>query len=152
MGQDDHQHRGEPAAPDDERAASAMSERVPGRRGRVVVADDEPHLTYLVRIILESAGYDVVEAPNGEVALELVGSAPTQLVVTDRMMPVMNGPAFVARLRADPRTASIPIVMVSANPDRSAAVDAFLDKPFAPDELVRVAEHLTSATDEGISS
>lgn len=119
-------------------------------RGRVVVADDEPHLSFLLRIILEQAGFQVAEAPNGAVALQLVAAASTQLVVTDRMMPVMNGSTLVARLRADPHTASIPIVMVSSNPDPTAAVDAFLTKPFAPDELLRLAERLVDATDKGM--
>lgn len=153
MGRDDPQrHRREHDPPADEDGAAATSRRIPPRRGRVVAADDEPHLSFLVRVVLEGAGFEVVEAPNGEVALELVAAAPTQLVVTDRMMPVMNGTTLVARLRADPRTASIPIMMVSANPDRNAAVDAFLNKPFATDELVRLAEQLTTTTHEGISS
>jgi CheY-like chemotaxis protein len=114
--------------------------------------DDEPHLSFLVQVVLEGAGYLVATAPNGEVALRLVAAASTQLVVTDRMMPVMNGPALVARLRADPRTASIPIVMMSSNPDTGAAVDAFLDKPFEPEELVQLVERLISAIDKGTSS
>lgn len=142
----------EPATSADE-SAPAESVGKPSRSlGRVVVADDEPHLSFLVRVILEKVGYQVVEALNGEVALQLVAEAPTQLVVTDRMMPVMNGPTLVARLRADHRTASIPIVMLSSNPDNSAPVDAFLNKPFAPDELVRLAERLINATDKGITS
>lgn len=144
-----HLRAAEPISSDDSVAAEFDD-----TLGRVVVVDDEPHLSFLLRIVLEKAGYQVIEAANGEVALEHVAEASTQLVVTDRMMPVMNGPTLIARLRANPTTASIPIVMVSSNPDTTVDADAFVNKPFEPDELVRVAERLIEAakTNRGISS
>lgn len=115
----------------------------PSRNVRVVVADDEPDLSFLVRVVLENAGYEVVTARDGVNALEAVAAASTQLVITDLMMPGMNGSVLIARLRLDSATALIPIVMLSSNPDTATDADAFVTKPFDPDELLRVVDRLT---------
>ena len=57
----------------------------------ILVVDDESSMRFLLRMILESAGYEVVEAPHGAAALERAKESPPDLVVTDLMMPVMNG-------------------------------------------------------------
>jgi CheY-like chemotaxis protein len=75
----------------------------------VMVVDDEPDFRYLLRITLERAGYGVVEAAHGEAALEQARRSPPQLVVTDRMMPRMNGGELIEQLRADESTKAIPI-------------------------------------------
>ena len=89
------------------------------------MVDDESSVRFLLRQVIEGAGYEVVEAHNGAVALaRMVGFRP-DLVVTDLMMPVMGGPELIARLRSDPETRSIPIVVVSAQRDiGSHVVDA----------------------------
>jgi len=103
----------------------------------ILIVDDESNMRFLVRIILESEGYEVVEAPHGAAALERAKESRPALVVTDLMMPVMTGRELIERLRADPETASIPIVVVSANSNSVATeADAVLSKPFAPGDLV----------------
>jgi CheY-like chemotaxis protein len=104
---------------------------------KILVVDDESNMRFLIRMTLEDAGYEVIEAPHGAAALERVKESPPDLVVTDLMMPVLNGRDLIERLRADADTAGIPIVAISANPGGIAdAVDAVLGKPFAPDALL----------------
>lgn len=104
---------------------------------KVLVVDDESNMRLMIRMILESAGHEVVEAAHGAAALERVKDSQVDLVVTDLMMPVMTGRELVERLRADPGTASIPIVVVSASSSSVAtAADAVLGKPFEPFELL----------------
>ncbi|MHB8469693.1 MAG: response regulator [Gaiellaceae bacterium] len=111
---------------------------------KILVVDDESNMRFLIRIILESAGYEVVEAAHGAAALERVKESQVDMVVTDLMMPIMSGRELVERLRADPETASIPIVVLSAN-SRSAAAsaDVALGKPFEPFELLEATISLT---------
>jgi len=112
----------------------------------ILVVDDESSMRFLLRMILESAGYEVVEAPHGAAALERAKESPPDLVVTDLMMPVMNGRDLVGRLRADPETARIPILLISANPHADvAAVDAIVGKPFHPEAVVEAARSLAGS-------
>jgi CheY-like chemotaxis protein len=109
----------------------------------VMVVDDEPDIRYLLRITLEQAGYGVVEAAHGEAALALVRRSPPQLVLTDRMMPRMNGGELIERLRADESTKGIPIVIISGTRGKQAGADAMLGKPFDPGELIVLVDRLT---------
>ena len=109
----------------------------------VIVVDDEPDIRYLLRITLEEAGYGVVEAAHGEAALELVRRSPPQLVLTDRMMPRMNGGELIERLRADESTKAIPIVIISGTRGVQGGADAVLGKPLDPDELIVLVDRLT---------
>jgi CheY-like chemotaxis protein len=113
----------------------------------ILVVDDESSMRFLLRMILESAGYEVVEAPHGATALERAKESPPDLVVTDLMMPVMNGRDLVGRLRADPETARIPILLISANPhaDEAAVEDAIVGKPFHPEAVVEAARSLAGS-------
>lgn len=113
---------------------------------KVLVVDDESNMRFLIRMILESAGYEVAEAAHGGHALERVKDSRVDLVVTDLMMPVMTGRELVDRLRADPRTASIPIVVISANSRTVAtAADVVLGKPFEPFALLEAANSLAGS-------
>jgi CheY-like chemotaxis protein len=109
----------------------------------VLVVDDEPDIRYLLRVTLELAGYRVVEAKHGEAALELARRSAPQLVITDQMMPVMNGGELIERLRAEGSTKAIPIVMVSGTRSVQRGADAVLGKPFDPTELIALVDRLT---------
>jgi CheY-like chemotaxis protein len=112
----------------------------------VMVVDDEPDMRHLLRITLELAGYGVVEAAHGEAALEQVRRSPPQIVLTDQMMPRMNGGELIERLRAEETTKAIPIVMLSGTRAAQAgadAADAVLGKPFDPTELIVLVDRLT---------
>ena len=115
-------------------------------RGRVLVCDDAEQIRRLVRVNLEIEGFEVVEAPDGPAAVEILQdrARPLPDVITlDVIMPRRDGWWTVSTIRADPRLAHIPIVMVTASAqdrDRAQAeraeVDEFVTKPFDPYELV----------------
>ena len=109
----------------------------------VMVVDDEPDMRHLLRHTLEGAGYGVVEAAHGEAALEQVRRSRPQLVLTDWMMPRMNGGELIERLRADESTNAIPIVIISSTRGDRSGADAVLAKPFDLDELIAVVDKLT---------
>jgi CheY-like chemotaxis protein len=106
---------------------------------RILIVDDEPDVRYLIRVILESAGHTVTEARHGAAGLTSVESAPPDLVITDVMMPGMNGLEFIERLRSDPNSAAIPILVVSGNSELATAANARLRKPFLAQELLSAA-------------
>jgi CheY-like chemotaxis protein len=109
----------------------------------VMVVDDEPDMRFLLRVTLEDAGYAVVEAAHGVAALEQMHRSHPQLVLTDRMMPRMDGGELIERLRADERTKAIPIVIISSTRGEQGQADAVLAKPFDPGELIVLVDRLT---------
>ena len=107
---------------------------------KVLVVDDETNMRFMMRMILETEGYEVTEAHHGGVALERVKEERPDLVVVDLVMPVMSGHELIDHLRADEETADIPIIVVSAGPTEAVTgVDAVLRKPFELDTLVDAA-------------
>jgi CheY-like chemotaxis protein len=109
---------------------------------RILVVDDEPDQRFLLRRILERAGHEVTEANDGAAALRAVRESAPDLVVTDMMMPVMNGVELIRCLRADPATAHIPILAASGDPHLAGATDAVLAKPYDGHHLLAVADGL----------
>ena len=110
------------------------------------MVDDESNMRFLLRMLLETEGYEVVEAHHGAAALIVVQEETPDLVVTDLMMPVMNGRELVERLRADSATSSIPILVISANRNIDVTdADAALGKPFDIDELLDTVRSLAKA-------
>lgn len=108
------------------------------------MVDDESNMRFLIRMVLETGGFEVAEAHHGAAALERVRDELPDLVVTDLMMPVMNGRELVKRLRADPETAGVPVLVLSANTNVVVAgAEASLRKPFDPDDLLDSARALT---------
>ena len=100
---------------------------------RILVVDDDPSMRFLLRLIFEGAGHEVSEAQHGVAALIKLKDEIPDLVVTDMMMPVMDGGELITHLRSNPRTADLPILALTANPDaREAAAEAdyVLGKPF----------------------
>jgi CheY-like chemotaxis protein len=124
-----------------------MAERSETKRRKVLVVDDEPDMRLLLRMVFEKAGHEVVEAHNGRVALERVHESRPDVLITDRMMPVMTGQELIGRLHADPEDRDIPVVLVSANPEGIEGADAVLAKPYGPDEVLETALTLAEGTD-----
>jgi CheY-like chemotaxis protein len=107
------------------------------------VVDDTANVRALIRVNLELAGVQVSTAVDGQDALDRVRALAPDVITMDVMMPRLDGLAAASRLKSDPDTSTIPIVMVTARAqaaDRragvAAGVDAYLTKPFDPDELV----------------
>ena len=109
---------------------------------RILVVDDEPDLRFLLRRIFERAGHEVTDAGDGAAALRAVRESAPDLVVTDMMMPVMDGPEFIRRLRSEPATAEIPILAVSGDSHLAGAADAVIPKPYQWGHLLEVAGDL----------
>jgi DNA-binding NarL/FixJ family response regulator len=112
---------------------------------RLLVVDDEPNLLVAVGACLRGEGFDVVTARGGAEALVRVAETVPDLIVSDVRMPGMDGYQLARQLRSSPRTALTPVVFLTAKDETSdriegfrAGVDAYLTKPFEPDELVAV--------------
>jgi CheY-like chemotaxis protein len=84
-------------------------------RTKVLVVDDESSIAELLGDLLESAGYRVLLASNGRTALAMARREHPALVLTDQMMPEIDGVEFVRRLRSSPVTSDIPVVLMSSN-------------------------------------
>ena len=109
---------------------------------KILVVDDEPDQRFLLRMILQRAGHEVTEATDGAAALRAVHESPPDLVVTDMMMPVMDGMELIRCLRGDPATAHILILAASGDSHLAAAADAIVPKPYAGHQLLAVADTL----------
>lgn len=121
---------------------------------RILLADDEQMLRMLVRVTVEGAGVEVLEACDGQEAIEIASRERLDLAVLDWMMPRMTGPEAAIALRQDPRTRHLPIVMLSARGQAqdleegaSAGVDAYLIKPFSPLHLLETIEKLLAESE-----
>lgn len=114
----------------------------------ILVVDDDPNMRFLLRLIFESRGYEVIEAQHGVAALIRIKNALPDLVVTDIKMPVMDGGQLIKHLRSHPQTADLPIVAVTANGSAqaiAAEADVVLDKPFHHAALLSAVQSLLSA-------
>jgi CheY-like chemotaxis protein len=120
--------------------------------GPLLVVEDVAHILELLEVTLRFKGYPVVSARNGEEALKLVDTEHPSLIITDILMPKMDGFAFVHHLRTDPRTRDIPVIFLSATyvtpEDKDFAMKLgaarFIEKPIDTEEfLLTIAELLT---------
>jgi two-component system, OmpR family, KDP operon response regulator KdpE len=107
---------------------------------RVLVVDDEPPIRKLLRLGLTTQGYNVIEAPNGKTALDLLREAP-DLIILDLGLPDIEGHELLRTIRA--RNESVPIVVLSSRGDEAGKVQAldfgaddYVTKPFGMDELL----------------
>ena len=114
---------------------------------RILIVDDEPDIRFMMRLIFEGAGYQVTEARNGLAGLKSVRARQPDLVTTDVMMPLMDGLEFIERLRSNPKTAAIPVLVVSGNSELATAANARLRKPFTRRELLHAAALLIREDD-----
>lgn len=111
-------------------------------RKKVLVVDDEPDLVELVAYNLKREGYEVASSADGEEALEKIRTQRFDLVVLDLMLPGIQGLELCRAVKADPRTASLPVIMLTAKSEEADRVtgletgaDDYVAKPFSPREL-----------------
>lgn len=138
-----------PAAPVPPTAASPPPPTVAGKV-KILLVDDQPQNLRLLTDVLEEQGYEVLQALNGTVALQAVSLDQPQLILLDIQMPEMDGYTVCQKLKADPSTANIPVVFVSALDESWDKVKAFsvggvdyITKPFKVVEvLARVQNQL----------
>jgi two-component system, cell cycle response regulator DivK len=113
-------------------------------RKRVLIVDDIPEQRDIYCTLLRFHGYEVMEAENGEEALAVAGTELPDLIVMDVMLPLLDGWSATERLKADPRTADLPVIILTSRafePDQErsalAGADAYLSKPCDPGKLLR---------------
>ncbi|MFD9395442.1 PleD family two-component system response regulator [Streptomyces sp. NPDC060000] len=121
----------------------------------MLVVDDNKVIRQLIRVNLELEGIEVVTASDGVECLDVVHQVQPDLVTLDVVMPRLDGLRTAARLRTDPRTCDLPLVVISACTQHEVeaglevGVDAFLAKPFDPAELISVVRELMERRGEG---
>lgn len=115
---------------------------------QILLVDDDPDFVEAVKVIVESGGYDVQVAYDGQEGLEAVAEQKPDLIVLDVMMPVMNGHEACAKLKADDATREIPIILLTAVADRvttstythrdmlESEAEDYMPKPVEPKELL----------------
>ena len=114
------------------------------KRPIVLVVDDEAPIRHVLRDLLGDEGYQVMEAANGRIALQMAQEHHPDLMLMDVMMPDLDGRQTLRALRAEPAFADIPVVLMSAArelPARSDGAAAFLAKPF---DLQHVLDVITT--------
>ena len=117
----------------------------------ILIAEDELSIATLLRDILEDAGYGVVLARNGQEALNILGTTRPALILTDVMMPILDGFALCRAIQAHPDYQTIPVVVMSAV-SRSLSVDecravGFIRKPFDLENVVAIITNLIGLAD-----
>lgn len=124
--------------------------------GHLLLVDDEPGLREAVQAYLEDSGFEVDVASNAREGLDLARQKLPDLVITDIMMPQVDGYQFLQQLRDDPQFKALPVVFLTARgmtSDRiqgyNAGCDAYLPKPFDPDELVAIITNLLGKQSAG---
>ena len=115
----------------------------------VLVVEDEYGIAKLLEDVLEDEGHRVLSATNGRQALERVAAERPDLVLTDYMMPVMDGAALIKALKADATLADIPIVVMSSMPEaavsqRCLGYARFVRKPFHIFDVIDTVAELLS--------
>ncbi len=121
-----------------------MSENI-----RVIIVDDEPELKQALRLRLTSAGFSCEIASNGKEALGLIARWQPRIIVTDLVMPDMNGYELCRRLQENEQTAAIPVIVLTAVPQHAVSRQDTLPssvyvmhKPFDSKELIRTMREL----------
>lgn len=116
----------------------------------MLVIEDERAIRISVAEFLEDSGYDVAQVEDGRDGLVSMRASVPDVVVLDLQLPTMSGPEFVQEMRADPRLAAVPIVILSAAADLAQAAEALgargaLAKPFHLDVLLAVVDRVSQS-------
>ena len=122
---------------------------MPDGKKKILIVEDEPEFRLAVRIRLEAAGYEILEAADGVAGLDLARSAMPDLIILDLMLPKMGGYQVARLLKFDEKYQKIPIVMLTARSQRSdketglsVGADAYMTKPFRSEELLETIRKL----------
>ncbi len=122
---------------------------------RILVVDDDETLASLLVDLIEMKGYQAEKSASGRQALRMVSENPPDLILLDIVMPGLNGFEVLTKLRSNPATEEIPVVIISGLSDELSVLegwvrdtDGYISKPFAIDELVRNVEAVLAETVE----
>lgn len=122
---------------------------------RILVVEDQDSIRRMIEALVQARGYDVTAVASGAKALDVIQTAPHDLVLLDLMLPGQyDGFEVCRRLRADPATRSVPVFIISAMDDpesrlkaAEAGANAFYTKPFSPIALLKEIERVKGASD-----
>lgn len=110
---------------------------------KILIVEDEPAIAELLAFNVQQAGFTAIKAPDAEAAWQQIRKATPNLVLLDWMLPQTSGVVLAKQLRADPRTAEVPIIMLTARGDErdkvlglESGADDYMTKPFSPRELM----------------
>lgn len=129
---------------------AASPVKVPGDHECVLLVEDDPALRRYLEIVLQRAGYEVLTAGDGLEAMKFLLSDAVDVVVTDALMPNLDGYELCRFVRSSEHLAQLPIILLSAldpknSTDEAEQVDAFLAKPVSPEDLLnRITEVLAT--------
>ena len=122
---------------------------------RILAVDDEPNIVRLIQVNLERHGYTVETANNGAQALAKIKASRPDLLVSDVMMPEMDGFELLANVRRDPALTDLPVIMLTAKAQDKDVMtgyqygaDMYLTKPFNPQELLQFVKRILAAQGE----
>jgi two-component system alkaline phosphatase synthesis response regulator PhoP len=120
---------------------------------KALVVDDEFHIVQVVAIKLRNNGFEVVTADNGADAYTLACEHKPDIVITDYQMPQLTGLELIEKLRSNPQTAAIPVIMLTARgfaiedqQKEALGISACLSKPFSPREVFQTVEDVIRQT------
>lgn len=116
-------------------------------RQHVLVVDDDPHILALIRTILIQGNYRVTTAGDGQQALDSLRRSHFDAIITDALMPGLDGPTLTGKIKADPDLKDLPVIMITASsqPDMvqksfSSGCILFLPKPFTAASLISILQ------------
>lgn len=116
---------------------------------KALVVDDEFHIVQVVSIKLKNNGFDVMTAENGSDAYDLASETFPDIIISDCQMPIMNGLEMIEKLRQNPETAHIPVIMLTArgfeiedDQKEKLRISECLSKPFSPREVLATIENV----------
>jgi CheY-like chemotaxis protein len=121
---------------------------------RILIADDEALIALSIAMLLEDDGHEVAVASDGRMALAMARDTPPDLLITDYMMPVMDGLELIAALRGDDDLRTLPVIMSSAIPEpqlraRADGFDRFVPKPVSDATLLKAVRALLENRNDG---
>jgi len=108
---------------------------------KILLVDDEPDFLSVIRMRLSNEGYNVICAAHGKDALDKIRIRRPDIIISDVMMPVMDGVDFFQEIKSDPETKDIPFVVITVKDKlqesfKAVGIDDFIAKPFEMDELL----------------
>ncbi len=110
---------------------------------KILIVEDEPAIAELLAFNVQQAGFTALKASDADAAWQQIRKSPPHLVLLDWMLPQTSGVVLAKQLRADPRTADVPIIMLTARGDErdkvlglESGADDYMTKPFSPRELM----------------
>lgn len=119
---------------------------------RAITVDDSKTMRDMVVFTLKNAGFEVIEAEDGQAAINVLGNTPVDLVITDLNMPNMNGIELIRNLRANQTYKFTPILMLTTEGDqakkdegKNAGATGWIVKPFNPEKLIQVINKVCAA-------